>query len=957
MNKLKPKQLATIFCTTLLLGLIGPRRLPASVPTDFQRDSLLGITYYQKADAAWRNIDSCMHYSFLAIEYLKNTCQWEKYIFTLCGLNYCYNSREQYEEMEANNLLAYTEAKRYLTPEDETYYIALNNYALVQSEIKEDHLGALGLYKEAYDGLNGIKGEVNNSTRGGIEENIGQMYYFLGDFETAVDFYKKAEESFKNVRVDGQIKVPYIRVAKIHDKIAKVHYASADFREAWVYQQKSLSTLEESGIYDRNFSVRFEIDLAKTALSRQDQATALAILNRLSREDLTPIQRAKVLRYQGMANLRDGQPGLAEKQLLAGLGQKIAEDQALEKVKLNMALAELYTQTGQAERALAAQQETVRLLAPDAELGSLFALPPSGSFVKSSLQLFRVLKMKAGTLSELYEEHREKKYAKAAMDTYRYIGTLIDEIRSFYLSRESQLFLLEDVKDYFETAIQLAHDLYEQEGRLEYLDHAFAFMEKSKSNLLLDELRKQEFGDEMLANDLLREEYRLRSLINYSRKRIRQEETKGTDRDVDKIKAINNEIFGYQYELGQLLDHINRHYTKYSEISQRQPIALADMQQQLRLSETVLEYFVGREYIYLFVITPEKVDLKKIANDVPLDELVSRLFQNLKMSGRMGAEDYGLAAFRLYEKLLLPAGLEPESDRDLIVIPDGEIENLPFDILLSEKPDVATPRKLAYLIRDYTFSYAYSATVLVHQKSQRPPEKSAILGIFPTFRGSGKELLYSEEMYQMLSGYEGTYLRDRKADASGFLQAVSRADIVHFDTHARGNDDTYHEPAIDLFDRSLLLSDLQNRKLAIHLAVLSACETNVGEYREGEGIMSLSRGFTYAGIPSVITSVTRVFERSTSEIMQRFYENLEKGMRKHDALRAAKLDYLQTAPTATGTPYYWGTFLAIGNMDTVHLTRRPAISLSSLAPVGLALLLLVGGLLQYRKLRLGNQVE
>jgi len=167
-------------------------------------------------------------------------------------------------------------------------------------------------------------------------------------------------------------------------------------------------------------------------------------------------------------------------------------------------------------------------------------------------------------------------------------------------------------------------------------------------------------------------------------------------------------------------------------------------------------------------------------------------------------------------------------------------------------------------------------------------------------------------------------LKEEEATFKNFLNDIQDYQVIHFSTHAQGKDAIHQEPSIDLANGAMLLSDLQTYNLSASLAVLSACETNVGEYRKGEGIMSLSRGFTFAGVPSIITSTANVYEKSTSEIMQNLYNNLAQQLPKHEALRQAKLQYLnsENLTIENAAPYFWGTFLAIGNMDSINFKKR-----------------------------------
>ena len=123
-----------------------------------------------------------------------------------------------------------------------------------------------------------------------------------------------------------------------------------------------------------------------------------------------------------------------------------------------------------------------------------------------------------------------------------------------------------------------------------------------------------------------------------------------------------------------------------------------------------------------------------------------------------------------------------------------------------------------------------------------------------------------------------------------------------------------HLPGDKTEDGDLNAVELYAMRLPADLAVLSACQTGVGELRRGEGIVSLSRAFTYAGVPATVVSLWSVADASTSQIMVDFYKGLKSGKRKDEALREAKLKYLSTAEALDASPYFWTGFVACGDM-------------------------------------------
>jgi CHAT domain-containing protein len=107
-------------------------------------------------------------------------------------------------------------------------------------------------------------------------------------------------------------------------------------------------------------------------------------------------------------------------------------------------------------------------------------------------------------------------------------------------------------------------------------------------------------------------------------------------------------------------------------------------------------------------------------------------------------------------------------------------------------------------------------------------------------------------------------------------------------------------------------NEIYNLRLSADLVVLSACQTALGKEVRGEGLLSLTRGFMYAGAKRVVASTWEVADRATAELMRRFYAHLLKdGLNPAQALRAAQLE-LRREPRWSAA-YYWAGFTLQGD--------------------------------------------
>ena len=188
----------------------------------------------------------------------------------------------------------------------------------------------------------------------------------------------------------------------------------------------------------------------------------------------------------------------------------------------------------------------------------------------------------------------------------------------------------------------------------------------------------------------------------------------------------------------------------------------------------------------------------------------------------------------------------------------------------------------------------------------------------PRLPGTRQE---AEQIVAMVSTVERRLALDFAASRDTATSAeLSQYRYVHFSTHGLLN--SVHPELSGLVfslvnergepqDGFLLAHEIFNLKLPAEAVVLSACETGLGLDLKGEGLISLTRGFMYAGAPRVVVSLWAVSDQATTELMVRFYHGvLKEGMRPAAALRAAQLSLMNDKRWVS--PYYWAPFTLQG---------------------------------------------
>ncbi|MGB1241938.1 MAG: CHAT domain-containing protein, partial [Chitinophagales bacterium] len=415
------------------------------------------------------------------------------------------------------------------------------------------------------------------------------------------------------------------------------------------------------------------------------------------------------------------------------------------------------------------------------------------------------------------------------------------------------------------------------------------------------------------------------------------------------------QIFELQREYQKLSDTLENKYPDYYQLKYNIEVAtVEDLQQQLiEKEETLLEYFVGKKNVYIFVITSTDIKIHTIPNNDTLKKHFEALLNTLKISPSKASNkkqaylSYLYSAHWIYKNLVkkaLPPKNTIEDIGQLIVIPDGIMGYIPFEVFLMEYPNNTDKilfdlNHLDYLIEEYSISYAYSSSLLLeglqNEKESSWHKKENYVGFAPVFeqqendspkrkKGSClaselEELEESEEEVKKLGKkMNGMVFLKEEATKENFMNYAPNKRILHLATHACLSQADPMSNTIHFVNDYLLTSELFNIRLDADLAILSACNTGSGILSPGEGIMSLSRGFLYAGCPSIITSLWSVNDKAAADIVLNLHDNLLEGQSKNDALRSAKLQYMESVPNRLRAPYFWGAFVHIGNPKPIE---------------------------------------
>lgn len=241
--------------------------------------------------------------------------------------------------------------------------------------------------------------------------------------------------------------------------------------------------------------------------------------------------------------------------------------------------------------------------------------------------------------------------------------------------------------------------------------------------------------------------------------------------------------------------------------------------------------------------------------------------------------------------------------RQILVIPDRELYLIPFEVL--QYPFATNTYLTEHLAVSYTLSWkVYEAKRASHQEAVDLSSAKIALWRDETLQ-HGAEL--GEALERATSGGRIHQYAGNDCNTTRWKQAHGNYDILHFHTHGKSNlhnrDDNklYFKPGQD----SLQGYDIQAQHFKAYLAVLSACETALGDIQNGEGAFTLARSFQLGGVQQVVATLWSVEEQQTVRLYSDFYRHLSQGELPAQALQEAKRSFIQGNGNVIRHPFFW----------------------------------------------------
>ena len=906
--------------------------------------------YFELAESLYRSGDYEMStYNYLkAAEMFKSNGELSEYLKSInyAGINLRYIAR-------------YKEALKILR---DGLILGLKNYG-EQNLIIADLYNSLGTafydqgnlndalpdYEKSLQICLSLFGEENKNTARGYH-NVGLIYYWLGDADKALDYFNKALAIW--IKTIGEINA---NVGNCYINLANTYFYMEDFETSLNYDLKALETwkavLGEEHQYIamsyNNLAQTYEtIGKNKEALSYDEKALALRMKLFGDLHPETGYSLAHIAKVYTATQQFDSAYYYYEKAFRI---YKNYSPQFSYRLEGLLGIAKLNLLTGHFEDAMKNYDSILVYISP--EIFSQNYSIDSLNIYSSKIELFSAVAGKGDVFYKIYSSRtHSKKDLEDAYSWYLKYVNILQKIKCGYKRETAKLLTGENLFSVESRLIETSLELYRITGDKSYQIKSFQFAEQSKAGTLIDAINesgaKRYSG---IPDSLIKKEDELKKELVYVETKIQENEESGIQ--VSEMLDLKQHASDLNEQYEKIIDLFEQKYPEYYKLKYSQSIVgVKEIQNQILADSSLfVEYFIADSLLYIFTIDKNGLDINRLTVKNISDEIID--FRN--SLSNLEFTDYINSAQKLFSQLISPFKKQLQNKRKIYIVPAGVLNYLPFEALISKNTNQNNHdfSKLHYLINDYEICYNYSASLMLNKGAKANLNSfSGFAPVFPdsendqkeiddffnnSVAGSSRSITRKDRTFSSLpesekevneigklfstAGYKSRTFTFKSANEFNLKsKEIANSGCIHLATHGFVNDDRPKLSGLLLANDSLSGEDgilyseeIFTLDLDARLVVLSACESGLGKIKKGEGILSLTRGFLYAGADNVIVSLWQVADESTSELMINFYKSLLENKTISASLREAKLNLIRNGKYSY--PLEWAPFVLIGS--------------------------------------------
>lgn len=873
------------------------------------------------------------------------------------------------------------------TPTESTDSIALSNYLKVISNLQKNKANDSILF-DCYvkSGIISMSYARNNQSLHFFLESIslkknsshipdsllfrsylftGNVYHNMLNMDSALYYYNEAENIIS-------IYPAISEAERLYNQTGVLYYETGDYKKSITYFEKALSIVKKQVPLNKYFVVNYENNIASAFRKTGEIDQALSVYKSLL---IYNINKDELLHNIGVSFLETGNYNQAifnlkqvknnSQSRFNDLGRAYIlshnNDSALYYLNASLKLqnnlhgtqksieyaytlkylGDIMIEHNQTEQAIRNYHQAIIQADPDFNDTIAIQNPQSFYGLHQSFFLFDALIAKAAAFEKKYIEEKDVTQMKNSFGTYSSALELARHVERMYNSDESRLFLKKNVDSVYKVAVEIGLQLYEASKDTSYIAKVLKYIEDEKASVLQADLHELELSSiEGLPKDLLQKEKKLKLIISSLNNTVSQ------SNDTTLNNKLLSQIQDNELQLSTVQAKLNDNPSYYKLKFNPVDVNIQTIQNDLiQKDEAVISYYYTNKRLLCFYITKENFGYTSEVRDNNMTGMILKLRNELDAQEQGDKEIINETSTQLYNYLIQPVAKFLEHKKHLVIIPYNEISYVPFEILIDSVSN-------ELLLNRFATSYNYSVNFLQRYKTDHIDYKVLSFAPFNKTTADAKKYPTLKESQDEVSGLPGDTFLSEQATKESFLKSAFQYPIIHLATHAIVDNTEPLKSFIafyplqkgavlknNLYESEIYNLDLKNNQLVI----LSACETGNGQMISGEGVMSLSRAFFYAGCKSVVTSLWKADDVSITFITKRMHEYLMKGYAKDEALQRAKSDYLKSddIDPRFKTPAYWGTLILTGDFNSIVKKNNYSNVLIILAILGIIITIII----------------
>ena len=422
-------------------------------------------------------------------------------------------------------------------------------------------------------------------------------------------------------------------------------------------------------------------------------------------------------------------------------------------------------------------------------------------------------------------------------------------------------------------------------------------------------------------------------------------------------RSNTDSLYQTQKSLDQWKRTIKTDYPDFLEyLDQTEIIPLGKIMAGLASDEMLLNVFDGESTLFALALSSSGAKLMAIRKDEQWERdlkvytafVINQTPETIDVSELPQILASGHA---IYSRLLAPV-MTPNLHK-LIVVSHGQLAHLPVETLLTEpltSPGFAF-QTYPYLVRRVAVQYAFSGAHWYYNTSEINAKRSREsinmsgfawgntprLPAYPALPASTREIEGSTSVWG------GEAFVGVRATEANFRRSLTKSDIMHLAVHGDVGGEVRSVPTLifpekdEMHDGIFDLNELYGIRLDTRIVVLSSCHTADGDYASGEGVLSMSRGFVFAGCQATLSNLWPSYDRVASSLVDAWHQKVYSGTDLSEALQWSKVDFLQHASPLAAHPSRWAGVILVGDSQISAGQDK-----QSVINVSIGLLLLMG---------------